>query len=122
MSLNEEITKRSKDRDNVILSLKQYSNILEEKLGKTTLILFGSYARGDFNLWSDVDIIIISDYFKNIRFIDRPFKLPELYKNISYADIICWDLEEAEKMPSKNSWKFALKNAIIIKNDYNIIT
>ena len=76
MSLNEEITKRSKGRNNVILSLKQYSSILEEKLGKVTLILFGSYARGDFNLWSDVDIIIISDYFKNIRFIDRPFKLP----------------------------------------------
>ena len=62
MSLNEEITKRLKNRDNVILSLKQYSNILEEKLGNTTLILFGSYARGDFNLWSDVDIIIISNY------------------------------------------------------------
>ncbi len=66
-------------------------------MGKTTLILFGSYARGDFNLWSDIDIIIISDYFKNIRFIDRPFKLPELYHDIPYADIICLDFDQSKK-------------------------
>ncbi|MEM0139007.1 MAG: nucleotidyltransferase domain-containing protein [Ferroplasma sp.] len=121
MSLNEEIIRRSQNRDNVIRSIRLYSKKLEDKLGKITLILFGSYARGDFNLWSDVDIIIISEYFENIRFMDRPFNLPELYKDISYADIICWDLKESEKMLSKSSWKFALNNAIIIKNDYNLI-
>jgi hypothetical protein len=31
---------------------------------KVTAILIGSYARGDFNLWSDVDILLISDEFK----------------------------------------------------------
>jgi len=31
---------------------------------KVTAILVGSYARGDFNLWSDIDIILISDGFK----------------------------------------------------------
>lgn len=121
MSLNEELIERARNRNNVLRLLKQYSDILQEKLGKTTLILFGSYARGDFNLWSDVDFIIISDYFKNIRFIDRLYKLPELYHDISYADIICWSLDEAKKMLSRNSWKPALKDAIIIKNDYNII-
>lgn len=121
MSLNEELVERARNRNNILQLLQQYSDILEEKLGKTTLILFGSYARGDFNLWSDVDFIIISDYFKNIRFIDRPFELPELYHDISYADAICWTLDEANKMLQKNSWKSALKDAIIIKNDYNII-
>jgi len=121
MSLNEELIERIKNRNNILRLLEKYSDILEEKLGKTTLILFGSYARGDFNLWSDVDLIIISDYFKNIRFIDRPYKLPELYYDISYADIICWSFDEAKKMLYRNSWKPALKEAIIIKNDYNII-
>jgi len=101
MSLNEELTERARNRNNILQLLQQYSDILEEKLGKTTLILFGSYARGDFNLWSDVDFIIISDHFKNIRFIDRPYKLPELYHDISYADAICWTPDEAKKCCKK---------------------
>jgi len=28
-----------------------------------TAVLVDSYARGDFNLWSDVDVLLISDSF-----------------------------------------------------------
>jgi len=31
---------------------------------KATAILAGSYARGDFNLWSDIDVLLISEDFK----------------------------------------------------------
>ncbi len=31
---------------------------------KLTAVLVGSYARGDFNLWSDVDILLISREFR----------------------------------------------------------
>jgi hypothetical protein len=31
---------------------------------KCSVILVGSYARGDFNLWSDVDILLVSKDFK----------------------------------------------------------
>ena len=31
---------------------------------KATAILIGSYARGDFNLWSDVDLLLLSEDFK----------------------------------------------------------
>lgn len=36
-----------------------------------TIYLFGSYARGDHMVDSDVDIIIVSDIFKGMRFTDR---------------------------------------------------
>ena len=29
---------------------------------KATAILVGSYARGDFNLWSDVDVLLIAEF------------------------------------------------------------
>lgn len=31
---------------------------------KLTAVLVGSYARGDFNLWSDIDVLLISRDFK----------------------------------------------------------
>ncbi len=31
---------------------------------KCTVALVGSYARGDFSLWSDVDVFIVSSEFK----------------------------------------------------------
>lgn len=49
---------------------------------KATVILIGSYARGDFNLWSDVDILLISESLsgnpiERLKALDAPqdFKL-----------------------------------------------
>lgn len=33
--------------------------------------LFGSYAKGNYNEWSDIDIALISDTFEGIRIKDR---------------------------------------------------
>lgn len=41
--------------------LKEYSKILSSRLGKFTGILYGSMARGDYNLWSDIDFLVISN-------------------------------------------------------------
>ena len=55
----------------MINEVKEFAEEVKKKLGKVTVVLYGSYARGDFNLWRDVDILLISDAFKNIRFLDR---------------------------------------------------
>ncbi len=34
------------------------------------VILFGSYANGDYNSDSDIDLAIFSDYFKNVNSIE----------------------------------------------------
>ncbi len=34
-------------------------------------ILFGSYANGSANQWSDIDLALVSDTFEGIRFTDR---------------------------------------------------
>ncbi len=31
------------------------------RLGRVTVVVFGSYARGDFNVWSDIDVLIVTD-------------------------------------------------------------
>ncbi|MCL4550452.1 MAG: nucleotidyltransferase domain-containing protein [Bacteroidetes bacterium] len=34
-------------------------------------ILFGSYAKGTNNEWSDIDLVVVSNDFKGIRIIDK---------------------------------------------------
>lgn len=35
------------------------------------VILFGSYAKGTYNEWSDIDLAVVSNDFKGIRLIDK---------------------------------------------------
>lgn len=39
----------------------RYVQRLKTELGPLTAVLVGSVARGDFNRWSDIDVLIISD-------------------------------------------------------------
>lgn len=35
------------------------------------MFLFGSYARGNYSEWSDIDLAVVSDIFEGSRFKDR---------------------------------------------------
>ncbi len=68
------IKQREKKRIEVIEIAKRWASSLDFDV---TAILIGSYARGDFNLWSDVDVLLISDVFKGnpldrLKSIDVP--------------------------------------------------
>ena len=41
--------RRKKERERMVRYLDNLARILREKWGKVSLVLFGSYARGDFN-------------------------------------------------------------------------
>ncbi len=70
-SMEKIVKERTRLRMRVIKKLREYSRELGEKSGRISLILFGSFVRGDFNLWSDIDVIIISERFRGVRFIER---------------------------------------------------
>ena len=67
------IEKRRRLREEIIGKARKWAENLPAKI---TAILIGSYARGDFNLWSDIDILLISDLKGNpierLREIDYP--------------------------------------------------
>lgn len=52
---------RDDERKRVIRLSTEYVKKLENDIGPFTSVLYGSYARGDFNIGSDIDILIISD-------------------------------------------------------------
>jgi len=55
------LEERRKEREEAIQLAKAYVQRLKEVIGSLSGILYGSFARGDFNLGSDIDVLIISD-------------------------------------------------------------
>ena len=60
------------DKKSVLNIIDRFRNILEQKKVKIAkIILFGSYARGNYNDSSDIDLIVISDDFTTMNYWER---------------------------------------------------
>jgi predicted nucleotidyltransferase len=66
----------------VIDVLKEYSKAVSSKLGKFTGVLYGSMARGDYNIWSDIDFLVISD-----KLPENPLKRLEFLYSLTDSPI-----------------------------------
>ena len=117
-SLREVLKARARARERIIRDLASYARGLRENLGRVSVILFGSLARGDHNLWSDIDVIIISERFRGIRFVERCLEIEDPFGNLSP---ICWTPEEFERMVQKPSWRAALQDSIVIQDMHGVM-
>jgi len=54
------IEKRLEEQRRVIEEVRKFASCVKKVFGEVTVILFGSYARGDFNEWSDVDVLVVT--------------------------------------------------------------
>jgi hypothetical protein len=53
----------------------KYLPILREKLRPSLVLAFGSRARGEALETSDLDLIVVSPRFKDIPFLERPYRV-----------------------------------------------
>ncbi len=60
------------------------------------VILFGSRARGDFMLYSDVDIILVSKDFEKLKFSDRIAEVIGEWEGNVDIEVICYAPREFE--------------------------
>lgn len=109
------IEKRRRLRQEVIESAGRWAEGLP---GPVTAILVGSYARGDFNLWSDVDVLLVSPRFRGVRVVERLLSIdsPPGY------EVIAWTPEEYESMLRKRN-PLALEAAgvgVVLRDDLGI--
>ena len=55
-----------------ILLIKNYISHLEKNhIRVRKAVVFGSYARGTADEWSDIDVALVSDDFEGVRYLDR---------------------------------------------------
>ena len=115
------LRERRERRRRVIEALRAYAGELRRALGRVTLILYGSYARGDFNAWSDVDVIVVSEAFKGVRYVERWRLLPPPPPGLEALDTVTWTPGEARVMLGKPSWRKALEHAVVVADDYGLL-
>jgi predicted nucleotidyltransferase len=68
--------------------------LLKKRYNPERIIIFGSYATNTSHEGSDVDVILVSDYFSSIPFISR---MTEVLLNIPFrihVDYICYTPDE----------------------------
>ncbi|HSD64634.1 MAG TPA: nucleotidyltransferase domain-containing protein [Ignavibacteriaceae bacterium] len=69
--------------DKIRRIVERYISLLKENnISVENAYLFGSYAKGNNNKWSDIDIAIVSDSFEGIRIKDKD-KIRKLTLSVS---------------------------------------
>jgi len=74
-----------------------FARRLREEVGATTVILFGSRARGDSLRESDYDFVVVSERFEGMPFFQRPVDLYRLWQGKPGAELLCYTPEEFER-------------------------
>jgi predicted nucleotidyltransferase len=58
--------------DKILETIQRYLQLLQRNnIPIQRAVLFGSYANGNFDEWSDIDIALVSDIFEGVRTNDR---------------------------------------------------
>lgn len=55
--------RRRAERSAALAAAASYVKDVAGEVPVTVAVVFGSYARGDFNTWSDIDVLVVSDAF-----------------------------------------------------------
>ena len=76
--------------------VKKFINLIVRKFKIRKIIIFGSFARGDYHKGSDLDLIIVGEFKE--RFIDRIGKILELNDSDLEIDVMVYTEEELQKM------------------------
>lgn len=88
--------------EEVFEKIKRYAERVVERLQPQAVILFGSFARGDVNEGSDVDLIVVADFEE--PFLDRIKVLLDLNDGIGLPlEPIGYTPEEFQKMKEEGN-------------------
>ena len=87
------------DKKSVLELITTFRNILEAKGVKPLkIILYGSYAKGDYTETSDIDLVIISDDFEGKDYWERIDILTEaIYEVFAPLEVVAMTPDEWEK-------------------------
>jgi predicted nucleotidyltransferase len=77
--------------------------ILVSEFKPETVIIFGSRVTGTAHEGSDIDVLIISNFFKDIPFIKRMPMVLKRARFEKHVDYICYTPTEFENIKDKSS-------------------
>lgn len=112
------IEERIKKRNEFIRSAQVFTSCVTAKLPNTTIIVYGSVARGDFNEWSDIDILIITKDKVPKKPTDRLDVIFECMKINPLIEPVIITLKEFYKLLNKKNPLIveAVKKGVVVKD------
>ena len=69
-------------QQNLWVKLKVFSENLQKRYGEIRIIVFGSTALGNRLKESDIDILLVSDKFENIKYVNRSLVISNLWHKL----------------------------------------
>jgi predicted nucleotidyltransferase len=77
--------------------IKDFLHKLNKEFSPELVILFGSRARDEYLTHSDFDFIVVSKKFKGVHFLERIYRLLELWQYDTDVDFLPYTPEEFQK-------------------------
>ena len=77
--------------------ISEFIERLKKKFEPKSIILFGSRARGEELKGSDYDLIVVSEHFRGVPFLERLSMLYEIWDLDCDLDILAYTPEEFEE-------------------------
>ncbi len=102
------IEERIRKREEYLERAHGFAECVLRKLSNSTIIVYGSVARGDYNEWSDVDVLVITAEKIPPKPVDRLEILHECVKNNPLIEPVVITYQEFIKLLIK-------KNPLVIE-------
>lgn len=98
-----------------IAGIKEFIKKLKTDFKISKVILFGSRASGKSHKNSDIDLIIVSDGFRKLNFIERASKMYDYWELKYPVDFLCYTPEEFNSLKRRITIvKETLKEGIVL--------
>lgn len=103
------------EKNKIVSEIKNLIRTIEKNgILISSAYLFGAYAKGEANEWSDIDVALVSDDFSGVRFYDVEKLLSILRKYNNFIEFHPFRNEDFS--PNNNLFiKEILKNSLRIK-------
>jgi predicted nucleotidyltransferase len=62
VTAREVVARRRAERHRLLDRAALFAQRLDPGLGVRAVVVFGSVARGDFNVWSDIDVLVVAEH------------------------------------------------------------
>jgi len=87
------------DKEAVLKIIERFREALERRgVRVCKMILFGSYARGDWHEWSDIDLVVVSPDFEGMGYWDRIEVLTEaIYRVRQPIEAVAMDPDQWDR-------------------------
>ena len=76
---------------------------IKGKINPSRVIIFGSRVGGFATEDSDIDVIVVSDFFKNVNFLERMSMLLKLIRFEKHIDFLCYTEEEFKHLKESSA-------------------